>query len=231
MRRATGAVECLDRPVAPADLAGSLADVERLSAWFGGYALSLRALDRLAARLPRHRALVVADVGGGSGGFASRLVARGHRRGRRLRVLVVDRDPVALRLARCRQAAPGEIVVVRADATALPFRAGSVDVVTCSLTLHHLEPEAAAASLAEMGRVAGLAVVLNDLLRTRLSLVLVWLATRVFTRHPFSRHDGPLSVRRAYSPDELRGLAAKAGLARLRVRTHPLLGRLLAVAE
>ena len=37
---------------------------------------------------------------------------------------------------------------------------------------------------------------MNDLLRTRPSLTLVWLATRVLRLHPVSQHDGPLSVRR-----------------------------------
>src|SRR4029077_16941315 len=104
------------------------------------------------------------------------------------------------------------VSLVRADATALPFREASVDVVTMSLTLHHMEPDAAAVSLGEMSSAAGGAIIVNDLWRNRLSLALVWLATRVLRCHPISRDDGPLSVRRSYSPDEIRGLAEKAGI-------------------
>ena len=49
--------------------------------------------------------------------------------------------------------------------------------------------------------------------------------------HRVSRHDGPLSVRRAYSPEELRALAERAGIDRLRIVRHPLLGRMIAVIE
>jgi hypothetical protein len=230
MRRATGAREFLDRPVAAADLAATLADVERLSAWFGGYALSRRALARLADGAPRGRALVVADVGGGAGGFAAGLVRWARRRGWPVRVVIVDREGAVLDLARRRCAAHPGIALVQADATALPFRTGAVDVATCALTLHHLEPDAAARSLAEMRAAARLGVVVNDLLRTRLGLALVWVATRLFVRHPFARHDGPLSVRRAYAPAELRALAGQAGIGRLEVRAYPLLGRLIAIA-
>jgi hypothetical protein len=80
-----------------------------------------------------------------------------------------------------------------------------------------------------MSLVARFGVVVNDLLRRRLSLGLVWLATRLFRCHPISRHDGPLSVRRAYSRDELRALAEKAGASRLTIREYPVLGRLVAV--
>ena len=38
-----------------------------------------------------------------------------------------------------------------------------------------------------------------------------------------------LSVRRSYSRDELRVLAARAGARRLTIRQYPVLGRLLAV--
>jgi SAM-dependent methyltransferase len=227
MQRAEGALEQLDRPVTPAERDASLADIDRLNAWFGGYTLTLDALERVAGRVPSSRRLLVVDVGGGRGDFAARLVQHARRRGRPVHVVVVDRDPDLLAVAR--RGAPSSLSLVRADATALPFREGSADVVTMSLTLHHMEPDAAVTSLAEMRTIARVAVIINDLLRTRLSLVLVWSATRLLACHPISRHDGPLSVRRAYSPEELRTLAEKAGLPAPRIERYPWLGRVLAV--
>ncbi|MGH7347212.1 MAG: hypothetical protein ACREK4_20065 [Candidatus Rokuibacteriota bacterium] len=64
MKRAEGAREVLDGSVAVPELAASLADIDRLNSWFGGYALSLRAIRRLAASVPRDRPLRVVDVGG-----------------------------------------------------------------------------------------------------------------------------------------------------------------------
>lgn len=223
--RAAGAREYLDRPVSRADRDASLADIHRLNAWFGGYRLTERAIERLAAPLPVTEMLWVIDVGGGRGHLARRLVRRARRRGRRLRAIVVDRETDAP------AERSGGVVTVRADATALPFRPGAAHVVTASLTLHHLEPEAAVRCLREMRAAARLGVVVNDLLRTRLGLALVWLATRLLARHRFARHDGPLSVRRAYSPAELRGLAAAAGLATPAIRRHPWWGRLVAVVR
>src|SRR5947208_3606052 len=203
MDRADGALEILDRPVALADRVASLADIDRLNAWFGGYALTLREIRRVVAAIPGGDALVAVDVGGGHAAFGVRLVdwARGARRA--IRVVVVDRDVETLALARRACAAYPEISLVVADATALPLREGAADVVTSALTLHHLEPDAAVASLREMAAAARRAVIVNDLLRTRLALGRVWLATRLLRCHPISRHDGPLSVRRAYSAAEL----------------------------
>jgi len=227
--RAEGAREVLDGAVAAPELAASLADVERLNRWFGGYALSLREIRRLAAGVPREQTLYVIDVGGGTAGFAVRVARWARRTGRRVGVVVVDRDPTTLRLARAAVAAYPEIVLVQGDAAALPCRRGAADIVTSALTLHHLEPPQAAAGLREMISAARIAVIVNDLLRRRLSLGLVWLATRLLGCHPISRHDGPLSVRRSYTRDELTALAGKAGARGLTIREYPVLGRLLAV--
>jgi hypothetical protein len=113
----------------------------------------------------------------------------------------------------------------------LPLREESVDVAVTVLTLHHLEPDDAVTALREMRAAARGAIVVNDLLRTRASWLLVWLATRFFARHPISRHDGPLSVRRAYSVEELAVLAEKAGLGRVETRRYPARARVLMVAS
>jgi hypothetical protein len=224
--REEDARERLDGPLRPAELRATLDDLDRLNAWFGGYALTLARLRRAEARLPRGRRLVVVDVGGGRGDFAVNVVRWARRRRRPVLVLVVDSDHATLSLARRRAARYPEIVLVQADATALPLRPGAADMAVASLTLHHLGEDAAVGCLAAMAAASSLAVV-NDLLRTRASLALVWLATHVLRLHPVSRHDGPLSVRRAYSADELARLARRAGV-RARVREYPWLARVVA---
>jgi SAM-dependent methyltransferase len=220
--------------------------VDRLNAWFGGYALTARAIDRLlraapsdgaarpspGAAVPDPRPALVLDVGGGRGDLARRLVRRARRAGRAMRVVVVDRDAASLALGDSwvtgdPEPSPGApaLLRVRADAAALPFREGSVDVATCSLLLHHLAPDATVACLAAMREAARAGVVVNDLWRARLAVALVRAVTWLVARHPFSRHDGPLSVRRAYAPRELRVLCEKAGWNRFRIRRHPWLLR------
>jgi hypothetical protein len=75
------------------------------------------------------------------------------------------------------------------------------------------------------------ALVMSDLLRGRIAWWLVWLATRVLACHPISRHDGPLSVRRAYSVAELSVLAGTARLRHFTVRRFPSLLRVVLVAS
>jgi len=63
-----------------------------------------------------------------------------------------------------------------------------------------------------MARVSRIGIVINDLERGHLAWAGAWLLTRVATRNAYTRHDAPLSVRRAYRPAEVAQLAARAGL-------------------
>ena len=223
--RAEGAVEMLDGPVPLADLRECLADLARLNAFFGGRSLTLLHVKQLAARLPPLRTLTVLDVGTGGGDVPRELVRWARRMRRPIRLFALDRDPAAARVTLDLGRAYPEIVVLQGDAVDLPVRSGSIDVAISSLTLHHLDEAAAVRHLAEMDRVARRGIVVNDLARSRTAYALVWLATRLFTRNRMSRHDGPLSVRRAYVREELRALCEKAGLFDARIFIYPALLR------
>ncbi|MDQ2965611.1 MAG: hypothetical protein M3R57_07160, partial [Chloroflexota bacterium] len=55
-------------------------------------------------------------------------------------------------------------------------------------------------------------IVVNDLTRGRIQWLAAWLLARIATRNRYTRHDGPLSVRRAYTAVEMKALLAVAGL-------------------
>ena len=227
--RAADAVELLDLPAPAADLSQCLDDVARLNGLFGGRRVTLIHVCRMLRRVPPDRVATVLDVGTGGADVPRALVRWARRTGRRIRVYALDRDAATLEVGRRALDGYPEIALLHGDALALPFRARSIDVVISALMLHHLEPAAAAASLAAMDRTARVGFVVNDLFRSRAAHAAVWLATRLLARNRMSRHDGPLSVLRAYTPGEVRGLCARAGLADVRVRRYPALLRQCAV--
>ena len=226
--RVQNAVELLDAPLSSSDLEESLGDISRLNRYFGGSWVTRSHLVRLL-RTRRGEPVTVLDVGSGGADIPVQLVCWARRRGVSLRVIAVDRNRQILEVARRRAAAYPEICFVQADGLQLPVMAGGVDAAISSLTLHHLEPDAAPGLLAEMGRASRLGFVVNDLMRSRTAYVLVWLATRLFAWNRMSRHDGPLSVLRAYSAREIGALAERAGVSPVRITRHPLCLRLAVV--
>jgi ubiquinone/menaquinone biosynthesis C-methylase UbiE len=194
----------------PALLAGDLRNLEVLNRFFGGAAVIRRHLPGLLAELPDGHPLLALDIGSGAGDLCRELVGvcRAHRRP--VRLLSLDFHPQIQEYARESAAGFDEIRQVRADARALPFADRSFDLVLCTLALHHFAADDAAAVLGEMRRVARRWALVSDLCRSVPGYIGVWLATRLM-RNPMTRNDGPLSVRRAFTGEELLGLAKRAG--------------------
>jgi ubiquinone/menaquinone biosynthesis C-methylase UbiE len=204
--RRTIARELMDEPVDDVDeLEANLRDVAFANERLGGTAPVLRALQRIDARV-----LDVLDVGSGAADIPIALVRDASRRGVELSVTCLDRSEQMLALARRTAAGDPALSFVQADGGALPFADGAFDVVICTLALHHFDPGDAQPLLRELRRVARITPVVCDLRRSELAFAATWLWSRT-SRNRLTRHDAPLSVRRAYTPDEALALARDGG--------------------
>jgi SAM-dependent methyltransferase len=101
----------------------------------------------------------------------------------------------------------------------LPFRDNAFDVVSCSLFAHHFDPEPLLRIMGEALRVSRRAVIINDLIRSRLHLLLVYLGLPLF-RSRITWHDAPTSVRAAYTIPEMRSSLAGLPSQRTTISTH-----------
>lgn len=201
----------------PADVAANLAEMWRLNRALGGLAALTR---HLYPRLHRHpgRATVL-DLGTGSAEVPRAIAAWAAARRRPVTSIGVDWAARHLAVARAHgRAAP--VPLLQADAAHLPLAPRSVDYVITTLFLHHFAPAAAVALLRAAYAVARRALLVSDLVRGRLPLLAFGLVQPLLARHPFTRHDGAVSIRRAYTPGELLALAHAAGLPQPRVHTH-----------
>jgi ubiquinone/menaquinone biosynthesis C-methylase UbiE len=218
MRRLANARELLDGDLAdPNVLDGNLRDLRRINRRFGGAQLSVRAVRTLvtAGGAAEHRdPLRVLDVGAGACDIPLALVATDGP-WRSINVTAIDSRPEVLDAARRiepRLATRPDVELLVADGRSLPFPDDAFDVAHASMVLHHLDPVEAQRVLGELARVAILGVVVNDLQRGAAHWLGAWLVLHALTRNAFTLHDGPLSVRRAYTRSEMRDLLAAAGL-------------------
>jgi SAM-dependent methyltransferase len=160
------------------------------------------------------RPVRVLDVATGSGDVPAELLRKAERAGVRLELAGCDisRKAVAVAAANC---PVGRFFTQ--DAIREPLPTG-FDVVICSLFLHHLSETEAVLLLMQMKEAAGQLVLVNDLVRSRLNLVAVWLVTHLASRSPVVRSDGPASVQSAFTPVEALDLARQAGLLGANIR-------------
>jgi ubiquinone/menaquinone biosynthesis C-methylase UbiE len=166
-----------------------------------------RLLQRALTHVPRDRRPHILEV---ASGRADVLQAALMRLGIHPDVTLLDRSAAHLPDPRVWPSALPTPRVLTGDALALPLADASVDIVSCCLFLHHLEPPQIARFLAEAQRVARIAVIINDLERNPLHYRLAKL-NRIIDRSRISRHDGPISVHRAYTLRELARMLANTG--------------------
>lgn len=190
----------------PEEIYASLADLCRINRRFGGIRTTRKLVERVAQYTAR-RDFSLLDVAAGSGDVAQGVRDQLGPRGINVNYTLLDSALSHVN---------GYRPTVIADALTLPFHDDTFDLVSCSLFLHHLEPEQIAHFLSEALRVCRIAVLINDLRRSALHLTLIYAGLPTF-RSRLTRHDSIASVRRSYTPDELRSMltATKAAVVEL----------------
>ncbi len=193
----------------PAEVRSALRSLRFVNRWFGGNRVH-RVLLAAAARSisPPPTELRVLEAAAGHAAALASAALHLQQRGITVHATLLDRQASHLPPEWPRGLPPPELL--SGDALAIPLPDRSVDVVSCCLFLHHLSPEEVSAFLREALRVARVAVVINDLERTRVHYALARLFSLVDPSR-LSRHDGPISVRQAYSAKELHGMLAATG--------------------
>ena len=193
-----------------AEVASSLVDLRHINHWFGGSRATVALLRRVVAEC-KCQDLSLLEVGAGAGDLprkAEQLLAGD---GIKLQVTLLDRAWSHL---------PGNRVVsVAGDALRLPFGNDVFDVVSCSLFAHHFQSDALRAFAREALRVCRRALLINDLIRSRLHLWLVYAGLPLF-RSRITWHDAPASVRNAYTIEEMRQILKGLPVQRVTVSKH-----------
>lgn len=213
--RRTQADEMMDDfSITDGRLTRALSDLRWVNQWLGGH----RAADSaIAPLLSERETLRVVDLGSGGADYPEHLARWGARQGKRIEVVAIDANPQTVSYAqsalddRLPAALRSRAEVVCADALDLPYDDEAFDVAVAALFLHHFHGDDAVTLLREMDRVAR-GLVVNDLHRHPLSYYGVHAIGVVTGASEMFRHDGPLSVLRGFTRDELLHLADQAGV-------------------
>lgn len=192
--------EILDDPSVDPNLRRrSIADVAVSNKLLGGLRAPLAELRRLFPGAGSELSLL--DVGTGFADIPAGASRIAREAGVALTTIGVDTSQELLVANRSRVSH-----VVCADALRLPFPDHAIDVVMCSQLLHHFELADAASVLAELDRVARLAVIVSDLRRSWVAVAGFWMATFPLGFHAITRHDGVVSILRGFTRHELESL-------------------------
>jgi len=191
----------------PDEIRSALRSIQFVNRWFGGYRVHRQLLAQAAGTRTK---LEVLEVAAGLAGVLAFTALSLRERPNPVTIHATLLDRQASHLPSSWPAELPSPQLLHGDALAIPLPDKSVDVVSCCLFFHHLSPQEGKTYLREALRVARVAVVINDVERTRLHYALAKFFS-LFDPSRLSKHDGPVSVRQAYSFRELHSMATATG--------------------
>lgn len=207
-----GVPELMDRSdLDRAQTERALDDLARVNRCLLGWHSAIRSFVEALGGEPTAR---VIDVGTGGGDVIARIQEAAKRRGVTLQVIGVDRKLGHLLHARDRKCLTRGVV---ADVGALPFREHSIDIGFSSLLLHHFDEAGAREMLDEMARTSERVLVV-DLRQSRVARLFIRPLLAVLRVGPIATFDGVVSVRQAWSLEEVRAMVAARPAAVIRRR-------------
>jgi ubiquinone/menaquinone biosynthesis C-methylase UbiE len=192
------------------EFAAAYRELEIINRRLGG----IRAIERFLPAVPDP---LILDVAAGACDVGETLARR-----IRCRIVALDRNVHGLRFAE-------NTLPLVGDALQLPFQDGSFDVVTASLFFHHLSDEDCVRVLQQMWRITKHVALVNDLHRHPVAYFSIRALTALFSESAMVRHDGPVSVLRAFRPADLIRIAKAAAVPAVVHRSFPY--RLVLVAR
>ncbi len=199
----------------PAGVAATFRYLVPTNRLFGGVRPLLGFLEKERRGWEAGRLYRLLDVGCGAGDVAVALIRWARRRGLRLQVEALDRNPATVAYARPRCRPYPEILLRCGDV--LDIEGPACDYLHASQFLHHFPDQAVPRLLQHLLGLCREKVVINDLRRARPAYAATWLYT-LFTS-PVFRHDARLSVRKGFDLMELARLLREGGF-RFRLERH-----------
>jgi ubiquinone/menaquinone biosynthesis C-methylase UbiE len=183
-----------------------LGETKLINRWLGDVRALRSTLER--EEWVRAERVSILDVGAGSGELLKS--AQEMFNGRAGLLVGAELNPAAVRAISARRAEFG-VAALQCNGLKLPFQDDSFDLVVCSLLLHHLTDPQAVGLIAEVHRVAKKQFVVIDLFRGPVPYYLYRIFSPLFLQR-MTVEDGSLSILRAFRPEELIGLAERAGV-------------------
>lgn len=207
--RRSEAAELMDQPCAFETFRDCLRDLAQVNRLTLAHRPTLAFLEglRRSGRIGGDGVARIVDVGAGYGDLLRAIDAWARRRGVAVQLTGVDLNPWAARAAAEASAPDRPIAWATTDVFAFEQ---PCEVVVSSLFTHHLGDDQIVRFLDWMEARAGVGWFVNDLHRHPLPYVGFRLLAWAMRWHRFVRHDGPVSIARAFTVRDWRALVRRS---------------------
>ncbi|HZQ44364.1 MAG TPA: methyltransferase domain-containing protein [Acidobacteriaceae bacterium] len=223
--------ELMDQPCTYEEFRDCLRDLAEVNRITQAYKPTLAFLSRIAERHEASQPLRILDVGSGGGDGLRAIAHWAHERDVAVELTGIDLNPYSARAARefgdrkssdsKNRSAPLAANIKWLTADVFSYAADAQpDVIVSALFTHHLSSPEIVRFLQWSEQTARLGWFINDLHRSRRAAFFFRFLPVIFGWHPFIRHDGPVSLWRAFVPADWQKLLDEANISGASIESH-----------
>jgi 2-polyprenyl-3-methyl-5-hydroxy-6-metoxy-1,4-benzoquinol methylase len=197
------------------ELLANLDELEKLNAWFGSNKLLLRSLDRIYTNhsaIFHCRNVVIGDLGCGGGDLLRTINQWAIAKGITVELIGIDANQFMIDYAVKRSHDYPAIRYLQLDIFSPEFERLQFDIVTINSICHHFDDTSIIALLRKITLQTHFAIIINDLHRHWISYFSFKCISRIFRFSQLAKHDGALSILRAFQKQELANLLDSANI-------------------
>jgi SAM-dependent methyltransferase len=211
--------ELMDEPCSREQLRACLRDLAKVNRWLLAYRPLLWWLESLDLRR-LSEPLRILDVGCGYGDGLRRIEQWAQSRSMAAELTGLDLNPDSTAIAAEASGASHRIHWVTGDVFSYRMRKPP-HLIVSSLFTHHLADADVERFVNWMEQSAEVGWFINDLSRAPIPYHLFRMLSKLTGLHPFVQHDGPVSIARAFKPEDWRNYCTNAGLVESDISIRP----------
>lgn len=196
------------------ELERTLNVIENINQWLGGDLTLLSGIKKILPKLAKEKqqTITIFDAGCGSGDSLRAIAKWNKNRGYNLNLIGVDANEFTIDIAKEKAKNHTEIQFLTKDIFSDNCSFKGVDIVVCGLFMHHLTETEQLKFIKKCFRSDVPVILVNDLHRHWLGYYLFHLICLLFSVPHMVKHDGLLSILKAFKRSDLQKLMRKAGI-------------------
>lgn len=204
--------ELMDDLQMTGDLLGDTLDkLAIINRQLGGDRVTTSGVKALLKDIPKSREVTFIDLGCGDGSMLRLLADIGRKAGRSFKFIGLDANAYTVAHARsCSKNYP-EVSFQQMDVFSSQMHELRYDIALATLFMHHFTNEQIEEMLRIIASNARIGIVINDLQRSKVAYYLFGIYAS-FMRNHMIKHDGEISILRAFKRVDLERISTKLGL-------------------
>ncbi|MBX3709965.1 MAG: methyltransferase domain-containing protein [Gammaproteobacteria bacterium] len=203
------------------ELKKNLDELDIYNRWLGGKQVLISSLNYIYRAYPNHfknKKIIIGDLGCGSGDLLRAMDKWVQRKKISAELIGVDANQFMINYGIEKSSAHQNIQYKMLDIFSNEFAKIQFDIICLNNICHHFNDEEFIHLLKQLAKQTQLAIIVNDLHRHWFSYFAIKGITTVLPFSYLSRHDGPLSVLRAFTKQELVHILREAHLNKYQIR-------------